>query len=317
MGIIGRNKIVIIGAGNVGEAVCYTLMVRRQASEIVLVDINEERAEGSALDIVHGTAFFHQVKVRHGSYADCANAQMIILTAGVARKPGQTRLDLAKTNISITRNIARSIMQYATDPIIVVVSNPVDVLTYVVQQETGLPAGRVIGSGTSLDTARFRQMISEVCGVDVSNVHAYILGEHGDSQVPIWSSATVAGEPVDQFYRNQKGQELNHDEISTKTKNAGGVVIKLKGATFYGVAMSTSRIVEAITEDENSVLPVAHVLSEQYGPLKDVAISLPCVVNRSGVARVVRPMMDEAETAALVKSAETLRGFMSEALQEN
>ena len=175
MSITDKSKIVIIGAGNVGEAVCYTLMVRRQASEIVLVDINGDRAEGSALDIVHGTAFFHQVKVRNGGYEDCADAQIIILTAGVARKPGQTRLDLAKTNVSITRDIARRIMQYAVNPILVVVSNPVDVLTYVVQQETGLPANRVIGSGTSLDTARFRQMIGEACGVDVSNVTAYIL----------------------------------------------------------------------------------------------------------------------------------------------
>ncbi len=204
--------------------------------------------------------FFHQVKVRHGGYEDCADAQIIILTAGVARKPGQTRLDLAKTNISITRDIAHRIMQYATNPILVVVSNPVDVLTYVVQQETGLPANRVIGSGTSLDTARFRQMIGEACGVDVSNVTAYILGEHGDSQVPVWSSATVAGEPVDAFYEAQKGQPLDHAGIAERTKTAGGTVIKLKGATFYGVSMSTSRIVEAICENENSVLPVAHVL---------------------------------------------------------
>lgn len=316
MGIVGRNKIVIIGAGNVGEAVCYTLMVRRQASEIVLVDINEEKAEGSALDIVHGTAFFHQVKVHNGDYSECANAEIIILTAGVARKPGQTRLDLAKTNVSITRSIARNIMRYATDPIIVVVSNPVDVLTYVVQQETGLPASRVIGSGTSLDTARFRQMIGEACGVDVSNVSAYILGEHGDTQVPVWSSATVAGEPVDQFYRAQRGKNLDHEDIAIRTKNAGGTVIKLKGATFYGVAMSTSRIVEAITEDENSVLPVAHVLSDLYGPLGGVAISLPCVVNRNGIARIVRPAMNEEETKALEKSAATLRAFMEQALQE-
>lgn len=316
MSIADKSKIVIIGAGNVGEAVCYTLMVRRQASEIVLVDINGDRAEGSALDIVHGTAFFHQVKVRNGGYEDCADAQIIILTAGVARKPGQTRLDLAKTNVSITRDIARRIMQYAVNPILVVVSNPVDVLTYVVQQETGLPANRVIGSGTSLDTARFRQMIGEACGVDVSNVTAYILGEHGDSQVPVWSSATVAGEPVDAFYQSQKGRDLDHAGIAERTKNAGGTVIKLKGATFYGVAMSTSRIVEAICEDENSVLPVAHVLGEKFGPLQNVAISLPCVINREGIARVVRPVMNEAETQALTRSAETLRTFMDQALTE-
>ncbi len=179
-----------------------------------------------------------------------------------------------------------------------------------------LPSRRVIGSGTSLDTARFRQMIGEACGVDVSNVSAYILGEHGDSQVPVWSSATVAGEPVDAFYRAQKGQELDHAGIADRTKNAGGVVIKLKGATFYGVAMSTSRIVEAICEDENSVLPVAHVLGAEFGPLQNVAISLPCVINRDGVARVVHPLMNEAEAQALARSAETLRSFMDQALAQ-
>lgn len=316
MSMTGKNKIVIIGAGNVGEAICYTLMVRRQASEIVLVDINEDRAEGSALDIVHGTAFLHQVRVYKGGYEACADAQIIIVAAGVARKPGQTRLDLAKINVSIARDIARNIMQYAKDPILVVVSNPVDVLTYVMQKETGLPAGHVIGSGTSLDTARFRQMIGEHCGVDVSNVTAFILGEHGDSQVPVWSSATVAGEPLDEFYQAEKGGSLDHAAIAERTRTAGGTVIKLKGATFYGIAMCTSRIVEAILEDENTVLPVAHVLDGAFGALRDVAISLPCVLNRHGVVRVARPVMNEAETQALIRSAETLRSFMTQALKD-
>ena len=171
MATLQRNRIVVVGSGNVGEAIAYTLMLRRQASEIVLVDLNEARAEGSALDIAHGTAFFRQVKVRKGSYEDCAEAQIIIITAGIARKPGQTRLDLAKTNVSIIKSITKSIMEYAKDPLIIVVSNPADIMTYVIQKESGLPSERVIGSGTGLDTARFRYLISKACKVDVCDVN--------------------------------------------------------------------------------------------------------------------------------------------------
>ena len=217
MSITDKNKIVIIGAGNVGEAVCYTLMVRRQASEIVLVDINEERAEGSALDIVHGTAFFHQVKVRHGSYEDCANAQIIILTAGVARKPGQTRLDLAKVNVSIMRSVTESIMQYAKNPIILVVSNPADIITAEIQAISGLPANRVIGSGTSLDTARLRYNLSEALNVSVKDVQAYVLGEHGDSQVPIYSSAAIGGVSLDSA-AEQLNVTLDKEDIAKRTR---------------------------------------------------------------------------------------------------
>ena len=315
MATLQRNRIVVVGSGNVGEAIAYTLMLRRQASEIVLVDLNEARAEGSALDIAHGTAFFRQVKVRKGSYEDCAEAQIIIITAGIARKPGQTRLDLAKTNVSIIKSITKSIMEYAKDPLIIVVSNPADIMTYVIQKESGLPSERVIGSGTGLDTARFRYLISKACKVDVCDVNAFVLGEHGDSQVPIWSRVTIGGSPVEE-YASENNLELDKQEIADKTKNGGAEVISLKGATFYGIAMTVSRIVEAVEEDENAVLPVAHVLGDEFGQWSDVAISMPCVLNRKGIVRTINIPMDGEEKAAMDHSAQILKDFLEKALAE-
>lgn len=315
MAITIKSKIVVIGAGNVGEAIGYTLMLRRQASDIVLVDLNEKRAKGSALDIAHGTAFSRQSRIRMGGYEECADAEAIIITAGVARKPGQTRLDLAKINVGIIRSITENIMRYADNPLIVVVSNPVDISTYIVQQTSGLPANRVIGTGTSLDTARFRYLLSEACKVDVCDINAYVLGEHGDSQVAIWSSAAVGGEPILDFI-NRNNIVLDQDTIAQKAKDSGAKVISLKGATFYGIAMTTSRIVEALLTDENSVLPVAHVLDSSFGALADVAVSLPCVLNRTGIARVISIPMSDQERAAVEASAKTLRDFLNSVLND-
>ena len=315
MAITIKSKIVVIGARNVGEAIGYTLMLRRQASDIVLVDLNEKRAKGSALDIAHGTAFSRQSRIRMGGYEECADAEAIIITAGVARKPGQTRLDLAKINVGIIRSITENIMRYADNPLIVVVSNPVDISTYIVQQTSGLPANRVIGTGTSLDTARFRYLLSEACKVDVCDINAYVLGEHGDSQVAIWSSAAVGGEPILDFI-NRNNIVLDQDTIAQKAKDSGAKVISLKGATFYGIAMTTSRIVEALLTDENSVLPVAHVLDSSFGALADVAVSLPCVLNRTGIARVMSIPMSDQERAAVEASAKTLRDFLNSVLND-
>ena len=315
MAITIKSKIVVIGAGNVGEAIGYTLMLRRQASDIVLVDLNEKRAKGSALDIAHGTAFSRQSRIRMGGYEECADAEAIIITAGVARKPGQTRLDLAKINVGIIRSITENIMRYADNPLIVVVSNPVDISTYIVQQTSGLPANRVIGTGTSLDTARFRYLLSEACKVDVCDINAYVLGEHGDNQVAIWSSAAVGGEPILDFI-NRNNIVLDQDTIAQKAKDSGAKVISLKGATFYGIAMTTSRIVEALLTDENSVLPVAHVLDSSFGALADVAVSLPCVLNRTGIARVMSIPMSDQERAAVEASAKTLRDFLNSVLND-
>lgn len=303
-----KNKIVVVGAGNVGEAIAYTLMVRKQANDIVLVDLNEDRAKGAALDIAQGTSFFKQVWVRKGGYEECADAQLIVITAGIARKPGQTRLDLAKTNVSIVRSITRSIMEHAKNPLILVVSNPADVTTAAVTEESGLPAGRVIGSGTSLDTARFRYFISEALKVNIEDVNAYILGEHGDSQVPVWSAANIGGVPIDE-YAAQVGVNLDKAAISKRTKEGGAEVIQMKGATFYGIAMAVSNIVERIMKDESAILPVAHVLGEEFGSWAGVAISMPCIVSWDGVEKTLELPMTEEEKEAMEMSVKTLKEF--------
>ncbi len=308
-----KDKIVVIGAGNVGEAIAYTLMVRVQANDIVLVDINENRAKGAALDIAHGTSFYKQVWVRQGGYEECADAQVIIITAGIARKPGQTRLELAKTNVSIVKGITENIMKYAENPLILVVSNPADIMTMAVRQVSGLPAERVIGSGTSLDTARFRHILSEKLQVNVEDVNAYVLGEHGDSQVPIFSSANIGGCPLE-VYADEVGVKLDYEEIAERTKNGGAEVIGLKGATFYGIAMAVSNIVETIMKDDNALIPVAHELDDSFGKWAGVAVSLPCRIGWDGIVQTHQIPMNEDEKAKMDQSVQILRAFAEEAL---
>lgn len=308
-----RDKIVVVGAGNVGEAIAYTLMVRVQANDIVLIDVNDDRAHGAALDIGHGTSFFKQVWVRHGGYEECADAKLVIITAGIARKPGQTRLDLAKTNVSIVEDITRNIMKYAKNPMLLVVSNPADITTMAAQKVSGLPAERVIGSGTSLDTARFRYLLSKKLQVNIEDINAYIIGEHGDSQVPVFSSANVGGFPIDEFAR-QVGVELNKEEIAERTRNGGAEVIQLKGATFYGIAMAVSNIVETIMKDDSAIIPVAHVLGEQFGDWAGVAVSLPCRIGWDGINQTLMVPMDEEEREKMNESVKIVKEFAQQAL---
>ena len=209
-------------------------------------------------------------------------------------------------------------MQYAENPLIIVVANPVDVNTYLIQKETGLPTGRVIGTGTSLDTARFRYLISERCQVDVRDIQGYVLGEHGDTQVPIWSGVNVAGEPVDHFLsEDPEVRAQEKEEIAAKARSGGADVISLKGATFDGIAMSTLRIVEAIIKDQNTVLPVAHVLGEEYGDMAESCISLPCIINAEGIRRTLKITMTEEEEAKMAHSAKTLQTFIQNVVEDN
>ena len=290
MCISKKNKVVVIGAGRVGEAVVYTLAMSRTASEIVMVDVVADRAMGSALDINHGLAFHKQVTVRQGDYSECADAKVIIVSAGLARKPGQTRLDLAKSNVKIARSIAKSIMEHAEN--------------------------RVIGSGTILDTSRLRFMLSQECDVDITDVNAYVLGEHGDSQVPAWSRITIAGMPLLE-YCDKNGIEIRSKmkRIAEEVNKAGGTVIALKGATYLGIAMNTSRIVDAILDDEKAVLPVSHVMDGEVLDMKDVAISFPCVVDADGIKKVLDMDYSEDEEKAIVASANALRAFTQSALE--
>jgi L-lactate dehydrogenase len=288
-------------------------MMNQIATEIVLIDVNKDRASGEALDMNHGIAFFKQLVIRDGDYSDCKNAHVIIITAGIGRKPGQTRIDLAKTNVGIIKEITHKIMEYAENPIILVVSNPVDVLTYVVQKESGLSPSHVFGSGTTLDSGRFRYLLSRHCQVDVRNVHAYIIGEHGDSEVPVWSRANIAGKPFEEYCEDcpKKCKNVNRDEIFEKTKNAGAEIIAKKGATFYGIAMSVARIVGAIMGNEFAVLTVSSVFPNKYG-VSNVALSLPSVINLNGIDRIINLCLDEKETAQIIESGDKLRAVIEE-----
>ena len=303
-----KSKVMVIGAGNVGATVAYTLILENLASEIVLVDVNKQKAKAEVLDMNHGIANFKQVKVREGDYSDCPDCDLIIISAGIARKPGQTRLDLAKINVGIARDIAQNIMKYASNPMILVISNPVDVITYVVQKETGLPASRVFGSGTALDTARLRYLLSRDCNIDVRNVHAYIIGEHGDSQVPVWSCANVGGTPLDEFCADSRNgcARIDREKIIQETKDSGAQVIANKGATYYGIAMAVSRIVGAIFGNEGSVMTVTSVLNNEYG-ISGVSLSLPCVINGKGIDRVMSLKISEKEKELLHESAEKIK----------
>ncbi len=310
-----KSKVVVIGAGKVGSTVAYTIMMNNLTSEIVLVDVDKGRARGEALDISHGIAYFKQLTIRDGDFEDCADADVIIVSAGVGRQPGQTRIDLARTNVAITRDILAKIMKYASNPIIMLISNPVDVLTYMVQKESGLPASRVIGTGTMLDTGRFRYLLSQHCKVDVRNVHAYIVGEHGDSEVPVWSRASIASKPFDEYCEDcpRRCQKINRQQIFEETRDGGAEIIKAKGATFYGIALAATRLLGAIMGDENSVLTLSTALNGNYG-ISDVAISLPCVVNRNGIDRYLDIRMTEEELDQLRLSADKLKSVIKDVL---
>ena len=308
-----KEKIMVVGAGNVGAAVAYTLLLRNNVSEIVLVDVNRDKANAEVLDMNHGIANFKQVLVREGDYSDCADCGLIIISAGIARKPGQTRLDLAKINVGIAKNIAKNIMKYASDPLILVISNPVDIVTYIIQKETGLPAGRVFGSGTALDTARFRYLLGRECHIDVRNVHACVIGEHGDSQVPVWSCANIGGTPLDEFCSDARNGRilLDRKKLFEETKESGAQIIANKGATYYGIAMAVSRIADAVAGNENSVMTVSSILDGAYG-ISDVALSLPCVINGRGIDRVSYIRLNDEERAELIASAERLKQTIGE-----
>lgn len=303
-----RNKIVVIGAGNTGEAIAYTLMVRVQANEIVLVDSNDEFARDSVLDIGPGTGLFKEVNIRKGDYDDCADAEIIIIAAGFSEKSGLSQIELAKCNISIAKSVAKNIMKYAVNPLILVVSSPVDLTTMAVWKESGLPTERVIGCGTSLETTRFRYLLSKKLKVNIEDVHAYVVGEHGDGQIPVFSSANVGGFPLKDF-AGQMGVELDEAEIAADTKNGGNESGKQNSSSYYSTAMVISNIVESIVKDGCAIMPVAHVLNEQFGEWAGVAVSLPCRIGLNGIDQTFMIPMNELEKSLLEASVSSLRQY--------
>ena len=298
-------KLSVIGAGAVGATTAYTAMMKGIASEIVVCDPPmADKAEGVAMDIDHGSVFAPESVVRSGNYEDTKNSDLVIITAGTAQRPGETRMDMVGRNASIMRSVAKEVAKNSPDAVILIISNPVDVMTRVFQEETGFPASRVIGSGTNLDSARFRYMLSRKFGVDAKNVHAYILGEHGDSEFAAWSIMDIAQMNINEASDAFGGLMADEDfaKIADDVKNSAYEIINRMGATYYGIAMSAVRIAEAILRDEKSVFPLSVKLSGEYG-LRDVYLSLPTVVGENGVIKVLAPNLSEAEIAKLKNSA--------------
>lgn len=312
------NKITIIGAGSVGATIAYTLSLDTLATEIVLIDINTKKADGEALDIYQSTAFRDPISVVSGDYDAAKGSSIVIITSGIARKPGMTRLDLAKTNVGIMRDIAGKIAPVCPYAKYIIVSNPVDILTYVFMKESGIPESQIIGSGTQLDTARLRSLIASECGVSSKNVHAYIFGEHGDSSFIPWSIAHVAGVQVDEYYKTyskNKDIAFDADRIITDVRKSGGVVIANKGATFYAIAVSVVKICRMVLASENSAATISTMLHGEYG-IKDVCLSISCLIGPGGVEkRIVLPLTEE-EIGKLQASAATLRKMLDDIYAE-
>lgn len=302
------TRVAIIGAGNVGATFAYALLLHGLAAEIVLIDANHAKAEGEAMDLNHAVPFASPTRIWAGSYADCAGAAVTVITAGAAQKPGETRLDLVKRNAVIFRQIVPEIVRYNPNGIIVVATNPVDVLTYVAWRLSDLPAQRVIGSGTMLDTARFRYLLSQHFGVDPRSVHAFIIGEHGDSEVPVWSLANIAGMRLPAFCaaHGMSGDQTDMDAIFHQTRDAAYEIIQRKGATYYAVAAGLMRLMEAILRDQSTVLSISSLIQDYYG-ISDVCLSLPTVVDRVGVERVLHLDLSTHEIEGLRRSADILK----------
>lgn len=311
---INPRKAGMVGCGFVGSSAVFALMQSGLFSEIVLVDADHDRAEGEAMDIGHGIPFGRPVDIHAGDYYDLADASIIIITAGAAQKPGETRLDLVKKNISIFRSIIPNIMQYGFDGILLVVANPVDILTYAAQKLSGLPENKVIGSGTVLDTARLKYSLGKHLSVDSRSIHAFIIGEHGDSEIAAWSSANVSGIPLHDFceMRGHFEHERSMEEIAERVRNSAYDIISKKHATYYGVAMAIRRICEVIVRDEKSILPVSSTLHGEYG-IENVALSMPAIVGKQGIETLVPISLSEKEQHALKQSAKTLRDYLNDA----
>lgn len=298
------SRVVIIGTGAVGTTTAYTLFLRERVSELVLIDANKEKALGEALDMNHGLPFTGGVKLWAGDYSDCAQADIIIIAAGASQRPGETRIDLLKRNADIFDQIIKNIVKYNNHGIILVATNPVDILSYVSLKKSGFPSNRVIGSGTLLDSARFRYLIGQSKGINPRSIHAHIIGEHGDSELPLWSLANVAGIGLEFTEEEQK-------EIFNNTKNAAYEIINAKGATFYAIALALDRIVVSILQDEGSVLNVSTLLTN-YNGVSDVYLGVPSIVDRNGVRKVLDLELNNEELAQFQQSAEKLKSAIAE-----
>lgn len=303
-----RRKVVVVGAGSVGATYCYALAQSGLADEIVLIDKNNDLLQGQILDLIHGQPFFPTVNIRAGTISDYSDAQLVVITAGASQRPGETRLQLLLKNAEITGGIAEEIAGQQCKGVMLLVSNPVDVLTYVALKRSGWDRSRVIGSGTVLDSARFRHILSNHCGVDVHNVHAYILGEHGDSEFAAWSMTHVAGISIDEYCPvcDQCSDWVKQRHlIEQQVRDSAYHIINYKGSTHYAVGLALVKITGAILRGQNSVLTVSTLLDGEFG-IKDVCLSMPCIVSDKGVTKIIKSPLEQNEIDALFRSADIL-----------
>lgn len=312
-GSVNLRKVAVIGCGFVGSASAFALMQSGMFSEMVLIDADHDKAEGEALDISHGTPFARPMKIYAGGYDDIVDASIIVITAGANQKPGETRLDLVKKNIGIFKTIIPEIKKRDCKGILLIVANPVDILTYTAVKLSGFPENRVIGSGTVLDTARLKEALGSHLQVDSRSVHAFIIGEHGDSELAAWSNATIGGLSVNEFceLRGHFNHEASMKRIFDDVKNSAYKIIERKHATYYGIAMAVKRICEAIVRNEKSILPVSSLMTGEYG-LNDVVLSIPSVVGETGVEKVVPIGLNDDEMSELRKSADILKNIAAD-----
>ncbi|MFZ0473903.1 MAG: L-lactate dehydrogenase [Halobacillus sp.] len=305
------NRVALIGAGSVGSSYAFAMLNQSVTEEFVIIDLNEDKAMGDAMDLNHGKVFApNPTKTWYGQYEDCKDADIVCICAGANQKPGETRLDLVKKNLTIFKGIVDDVMASGFNGIFLVATNPVDILTYATWKFSGLPKERVIGSGTILDSGRFRFLLGEYFDVAPSNVHANIIGEHGDTELPVWSHASIGGVPVFELMeRHQEYDMEDLDEIFTNVRDAAYHIIEKKGATYYGIAMGLTRISKAILNNENSILTVSAHLNGEYNA-KDVYIGVPAVVNRTGIRNVVEVSLNEKEQQQFAHSVNVLKDIL-------
>ena len=302
------RRVVLVGTGFVGMSFAYSMVNQGGAEELVLIDVNHEKAEGEAMDLSHGIPFGPEnIEIWAGDYSDCKTADIVVITAGVNQQPGETRLALVERNAKIMRDVVRNIMKSGFNGILLIASNPVDVLTYIAWQESGLARHRVIGTGTTLDTARLRHEISKYLNVDPRNVHGYIVGEHGDTETPLWSHTTVGVKPILDIIADDSQYKFEDlEQIYVNVRDAAYHIIERKRATYYGIGMCITRIVRAILNDENCILPVSAYLNGQYG-IKDIFTGVPAIINRNGVREVFDLNIAGTERDKLQHSVDILR----------
>lgn len=308
-----NQKIILVGDGAVGSSYAFALVAQNIAQEIGIIDINRAKAQGDAMDLSHALAFTSPKKIYAADYSDAHDADIVVITAGAAQKPGETRLDLVHKNLKINRAVVKEIVASGFNGIFLVASNPVDILTYSTWKFSGFPKEKVIGSGTSLDSARFRQALSDLLEVDARNVHAYILGEHGDSEFPVWSHANVAGLPIyDWVMAHPEIDEEAMVNLFFSVRDAAYDIIEKKGATFYGIAVSLARITQAILDNENAVLPLSVYVDGEYG-LDDIYIGSPAIINAQGIKQVIEIPLTDGEQDRMTASASQLKEILNAA----